>query len=814
MAFIYNLLDTWNNAGTVFSGIKLNVTNTASATGSKLIDLQIGGSTFFNVDKSGQVALLAGTAAAPTLIPTGDTNTGMWFPAADTIAWSTGGSERLRIGSTGNIGIGTSVLTNKVNLYTNANVAVGFNASNNQATWQFGVAIGGSFTIYSNDSVPMVFSNAATERMRILGSGNVGIGTSSPRSPLDVNGIISARADSNALALDMLGRASDNISILRFLNNNGTAELGKIGHYGTDILLSNSAVNGSQIFYTTDIERMRITSSGNVGIGTSSPAQKLDVAGTIAKNGVTITPWINVKTDYGATGNGSTDDTTAINNAIAAANSSGATLYFPAGTYKVTTLSTITANGVIVKGDGRNRTIIATTSAGGDVMTLTGQFIVLEDMSFVPSVFRTGGYEVVVGAGSFQTVLRNIYITFGYNGILNTNASETVFENVQFRYLTGTIGFSYTGTSGGGSYGMRIKNIVADNPYPLSVFNALLRGTFAGSTAYGATVTGSISGTTLTVSAVSGGTIRVGQTISGTGVTAGTYITGNGTGTGGTGTYTVSVSQTVSSTTISCAGDVFIANNWVWQVTKPGTSAASGPAAPSTTNWYSTSVVNNTMEVRAVCSNSLYWIVMDNYANSLTVLGGALINGYGGFRMQDTANTGSSRPLWAFLYDLEIDHPYAVGCDLVSGAGFLMQTGWIGSTYLGNGIQIASTYIGEVSVEGSRIVANGQHGILVNGGVDTKVSNSLLCNNGVNGPSGTYHGIAVANSITRFSIQDNTTGLDVFGASTLQGYGINIGTGCDYFVVTGNVSRSNATGAVNNGSGTSTSKIVANNTIN
>jgi len=69
---------------------------------------------------------------------------------------------------------------------------------------------------------------------------------------------------------------------------------------------------------------------------------------------------------------------------------------------------------------------------------------------------------------------------------------------------------------------------------------------------------GSISGTTLTVTAVLYGTIIVGMPISGTGITSGTYITALGTGTGSTGTYTVSASQTVSSTTIS--GSSFDAN--------------------------------------------------------------------------------------------------------------------------------------------------------------------------------------------------------------------------------------------------------------
>jgi microcystin-dependent protein len=68
----------------------------------------------------------------------------------------------------------------------------------------------------------------------------------------------------------------------------------------------------------------------------------------------------------------------------------------------------------------------------------------------------------------------------------------------------------------------------------------------------GATVTGSISGTTLTVTSVSSGTLAAGQTISGTGVTVGTTISAQLTGTtGGIGTYTVSASQTVASTTIT-----------------------------------------------------------------------------------------------------------------------------------------------------------------------------------------------------------------------------------------------------------------------
>jgi hypothetical protein len=68
---------------------------------------------------------------------------------------------------------------------------------------------------------------------------------------------------------------------------------------------------------------------------------------------------------------------------------------------------------------------------------------------------------------------------------------------------------------------------------------------------HAASFTGEIASTTLTVSAVTTGTLLLGMQISGTGVTAGTRITDFGTGSGGTGTYTVSVDQTVASTAIT-----------------------------------------------------------------------------------------------------------------------------------------------------------------------------------------------------------------------------------------------------------------------
>ena len=92
---------------------------------------------------------------------------------------------------------------------------------------------------------------------------------------------------------------------------------------------------------------------------------------------------------------------------------------------------------------------------------------------------------------------------------------------------------------------------VVDTAYPIFFENTYFENGITISNNNTSSFTGSISGTTLTVSAVASGTVLVGAVISGTGVTAGTRITAYGTGTGGTGNYTIDTSQTVSSTAMT-----------------------------------------------------------------------------------------------------------------------------------------------------------------------------------------------------------------------------------------------------------------------
>ena len=89
--------------------------------------------------------------------------------------------------------------------------------------------------------------------------------------------------------------------------------------------------------------------------------------------------------------------------------------------------------------------------------------------------------------------------------------------------------------------------------YPISP--GVTQYTIGPSGTIGAVFTGSIAGNTLIVTAISSGAIALGQTLSGTGISAGTTIVAFNTGSGGnineTGTYTVNINQTVASTTIN-----------------------------------------------------------------------------------------------------------------------------------------------------------------------------------------------------------------------------------------------------------------------
>ena len=79
-----------------------------------------GGAESARLNADAQFVSAAGTASLPVLTTTGDLNTGVFYPAADTVAWTTGGTERMRINANGRVGIGVTPAAWESSSNTNA----------------------------------------------------------------------------------------------------------------------------------------------------------------------------------------------------------------------------------------------------------------------------------------------------------------------------------------------------------------------------------------------------------------------------------------------------------------------------------------------------------------------------------------------------------------------------------------------------------------------------------------------------------------------------------------------------------------------
>ena len=177
------------------------------------------------------------------------------------------GTARMLIDSAGNVGIGTTSPGSFNSDGRNLVVGTGsggqgmsiYSGTSNYGTLYFadgttGDALYRGAVLYNHSSDFMRFDVAASERMRIDYNGHVGIG----KTPVDTNGF--------TRALDLSGTTG---SALYLRNAAGSTNYGYVGYYNSDLYFTNIVSGGNVRFYNGGDERMRIDSSGRVGIGTS-----------------------------------------------------------------------------------------------------------------------------------------------------------------------------------------------------------------------------------------------------------------------------------------------------------------------------------------------------------------------------------------------------------------------------------------------------------------------------------------------------------------------------------------------------------------
>ena len=271
-----------------------------------------GGGDFFkngSVAMTGAIVALPGTAAAPGVTFGGNTNVGLFQPASSMIGFSIGGAEQMRIDASGDVGIGITSIpawmgpnglyvagyTQLRGVWNTGN----FTFNGGTAPGVFWAGGGPSLTSDAALGTALVAQTSGAERMRIDASGNVGIGTNAPTAPLTVS-YKSANSLVASPIIRMENPAGGTQSGFTFTfggtlqsqiraDNNGNMVFASKGlqlfGYPTDFSINNDMQFGGPYLGTTP--PMYIKGTGNVGIGTSTPAAKLAVNGSMILMGAT-----------------------------------------------------------------------------------------------------------------------------------------------------------------------------------------------------------------------------------------------------------------------------------------------------------------------------------------------------------------------------------------------------------------------------------------------------------------------------------------------------------------------------------------------
>jgi hypothetical protein len=234
-------------------------------------------------------ALALGSAGTPSLKFTGDTNTGIYSPGADQLAVATNGTGRLFVDASGNVGIGATPLAGHqftVNGSSLARLALQTAALGQTGSDGFALEMDSNGLYFTNrENIPSIFYTNNAERLRITSAGLVGIGTSSPASLFHLNasasggGAIFSNQGYNCATVSQVVSSVDAIFGGGVIASDVAQEVKKINadpaHYvkiqtgeGISFHTNITGALGTSVNRTTN-ERLRITSAGLVGIGST-----------------------------------------------------------------------------------------------------------------------------------------------------------------------------------------------------------------------------------------------------------------------------------------------------------------------------------------------------------------------------------------------------------------------------------------------------------------------------------------------------------------------------------------------------------------
>lgn len=274
-----------------------NATGTGLSYGFGMLLFNVGSTNVFGLTSTSFQFNQSGSAATPVInwgLDSSDTNTGIFHPAADTIALSTNGIERFRVNASGDIGIGTSAPTGPFHIIGGTNttgagapitiVGQSSTASGDNNGGDINITGGARSGSASNGRINLISNTSVTGTLGVEeGSGNLGYTGSSVTERVPISAFtIAQNSSSHTLAMSLRTRnatSTDQRAYMAAVPNNG--------------VFTPSIAFGHQTGALAYQERMRIDQYGNVGIGTTSPTVPLEITrsipGTITSAGTTVT---------------------------------------------------------------------------------------------------------------------------------------------------------------------------------------------------------------------------------------------------------------------------------------------------------------------------------------------------------------------------------------------------------------------------------------------------------------------------------------------------------------------------------------------